>query len=659
MGRLTGFWGLLSAYWRSERWREAWLLTGIVFVLTTILSKASVWVALASADFMAALVNIQPAGNPSASLSPTDAALAASGSLTASPARIVLLAAGAYLAIFLARTAGVALRHFVSSTLHRRARGWLVAQFNDAILADERIALDLASDRSDRGGHPRMPDAVDQRVDECTGGLYGGVIGLAMGLWGAVTSIYFVFRALLERGEAVPFLDRWGVSANAALARWIGPEAAAHIDLVPGRYGSGLLSLVLVAVFVPCATLIAWKLGRIIERLSIQRQRRDGAWRGEWGVMMNRVAQMAIAKGERAQRRVNRELYDELDATWGKQNRLGCGLMMFNSTYGFLSARLLAYLPALPAYMANNMNFRDYIAGSELTAELIGDVSWLINVMPAIATLKANAARLTELAQAIERVRARDAFYAETGISAFERGRPSGKALLELGNLRLHHRGHDAAPFLSVAQLRLDAGTRIFIHGANGCGKSSLLKAVAGIWPYGAGRVALRQGARVFFAGQEPDLPDRLSLKALVSYPDAPEDHSDIAIAAALSRVGLGDFIHGLAAPLYQGKNWRNVFSGGQKQRLVLARILIARPEILLLDEATAALDPEATADFYAVLAECLPEVAVLAVLHGGTVPVTPDGAPFYGAMLEIRDGSGIVRSGVMQGFDASRHAAE
>lgn len=659
MGRLTGFWGLLSAYWRSERWREAWLLTGIVFVLTTILSKASVWVALASADFMAALVNIQPAGNPSASLSPADAALAASGSLTASPARIVLLAAGAYLAIFLARTAGVALRHFVSSTLHRRARGWLVAQFNDAILADERIALDLASDRSDRGGHPRMPDAVDQRVDECTGGLYGGVIGLAMGLWGAVTSIYFVFRALLERGEAVPFLDRWGASANAALARWIGPEAAAHIDLVPGRYGSGLLSLVLVAVFVPCATLIAWKLGRIIERLSIQRQRRDGAWRGEWGVMMNRVAQMAIAKGERAQRRVNRELYDELDATWGKQNRLGCGLMMFNSTYGFLSARLLAYLPALPAYMANNMNFRDYIAGSELTAELIGDVSWLINVMPAIATLKANAARLTELAQAIERVRARDAFYAETGISAFERGRPSGKALLELGNLRLHHRGHDAAPFLSVAQLRLDAGTRIFIHGANGCGKSSLLKAVAGIWPYGAGRVALRQGARVFFAGQEPDLPDRLSLKALVSYPDAPEDHSDIAIAAALSRVGLGDFIHGIAATLYQGKNWRNVFSGGQKQRLVLARILIARPEILLLDEATAALDPEATADFYAVLAECLPEVAVLAVLHGGSVPVTPDGAPFYGAMLDIRDGSGIVRSGVMQGFDASRHAAE
>ncbi len=649
MGRLTGFWGLLSAYWRSERWREAWTLTAIVFVLTTVLSKASVWVALASADFMAALVNIQPASG--------DSALSASSSLASG--HVALMAAGAYLAIFLARTAGVALRHFVSSTLHRRARGWLVAQFNDAILADERIAFDLMSDRSDGGDRSRMPDAVDQRVDECTGGLYGGVIGLAMGLWGAVTSIYFVFAALLERGEAVPFLDRWGAEANAGLARLIGPEAAAHIDLVPGAYGSGLLSLGLVAVFVPCATLIAWKLGRIIERLTILRQRRDGAWRGEWGVMMNRVAQLAIGRGERAQRRINRALYADLDATWGKQNWLGCGLMMFNSTYGFLSARLLAYLPALPAYMANNMNFRDYIASSELTAELIGDVSWFINVMPAIATLKANAARLTELAQAIERVRERDAFYAETGVSAFERGSSAKGPLLEAGDLRLHHRGHDAPAFLHLAHLRLDEGSRVFLNGVNGCGKSSLLKAVAGIWPYGSGRITRRDGARIFFAGQEPDLPDRLSLKALVSYPDAPEDHSDIAIAMALSRVGLGDFVHVLDQLLYQGKNWRNVFSGGQKQRLVLARILIARPDILLLDEATAALDVEATMDFYATLDETLPKAAVLAILHGGSLPVTPDGASYYQSMLDIREGSAILRHGIAHEFGASRHAAE
>ena len=63
----------------------------------------------------------------------------------------------------------------------------------------------------------------------------------------------------------------------------------------------------------------------------------------------------------------------------------------------------MAYLPALPAYMAGNLSFRDFVARGELTAELIGDVSWFINVMPAIATLRANATRLNELAEAIER----------------------------------------------------------------------------------------------------------------------------------------------------------------------------------------------------------------------------------------------------------------
>lgn len=636
MKRLSGFWGLLFAYWTSERWREAWLLTVVVLAMTTLLSKASVWVAIASADFLASLVNFH---SPEAG---------------ADPGRTVLLAAAAYLAIFLGRSTGVALRHYISATLHRRARGWLVGKFNDAILADERVALDLMSDRSEAGGTSRMPDAIDQRVDECSASLYGGIIGLAMGLWGAITSIYFVFAALLERSQAVPFLDRWGAQANEAMAR-----AGIQVDLVPGAYGSALLSLTLIVVYVPAITFLAWRLGRIIERLSIQRQRRDGAWRGEWGVMLNRVSQLAAARGERAQSRINGQLYAGLDRTWGKQNWLTSGMMLFTNLYNFLSTRLLAYLPALPAYMAGNLNFRDFVASSELTAELIGDVSWFINVMPAIATLKANARRLTELAGAIERVRERQAFYAETGISRFQHLRSPKGPVLELEDLRLHHRGHDTPAFLAVPRLRLYPGDRIYLNGQNGCGKSSLLKAVAGIWPYGEGRVAMRQGARLFFAGQEPDLPDRLSLKALVTYPDLPEQHSDIAAAAALSSVGLGAFIHCLEDDLYQGKNWRNVLSGGQKQRLVLARILLAKPDILLLDEATAALDVDAVVDFHMTLCEFLPRTAVLAVLHGESAPHDPDGEPFYSSVLEIRNGVGQLRPVLPGELDAVCHAAQ
>lgn len=637
---LSSFWGLLVAYWTSERWREAWALTVVILAMTTLLSKASVWVALASADFVASLANFHA---PDAGAHPGD---------------IVLLAALAYLAIFTGRASGVALRHYVSATLHRRARGWLVGRFNDAILADERIALDLMSDRSATDGGPRLPDAIDQRVDVCSANLYGGAIGLTMGIWGAVASTYFVFSALLQRSQPVPFLDRWGAQANATAEAWFGPAVAARINLVPGDYGSALLSLMLIVVYVPAITFLAWRLGRVIQRLTIRRQRHDGAWRGEWGTMLNRVGQLASARGERAQNRINGQLYADLDRTWGRQNWLAAGVMLFTNVYAFLSARLLAYLPGLPSYMAGNLSFRNFVATSELTAELIGDVSWFINVMPEIAALRANATRLTELAAAIERVRARQDFYAETGISRFQRLRRDHGPVLTLEGLQLHHRGHDTPAFLSVPQLQLSPGDRIHLNGQNGCGKSSLLKAVAGLWPYGQGRVVLRDGARLFFAGQEPDVPDRLTLKALVTYPDHPEQHADIAAAAALSRVGLGGFVHCLEEDLYQGKNWRNVLSGGQKQRLVLARILLAKPDVLLLDEATAALDVDANVDFHQTLCQCLPKTAILAVLHGETVPYDPEGAPFYSAMLDIRHGVGRLRP-VLTEFDAARHAAE
>ena len=623
MKEFESFWGLIGAYWKSDRWIEAWGLTALVFAITTLLSKASVWVAMSSADFIAALAEFHTADKI------TD------------PAQVLLMAAAVFFAVHLGRAAIVALRHYISSTLHQRARSWLAGRFDAEILADQRIAFDLMSDRADNGGTPRLPDAIDQRIDECSLGLYGGLIGLAMGLWGAVASIWFISRAILARSQPVAILDQWGAMASG----WVHNTLGWSVHLAPGDYGTAVLVGTLVIIYVPAVTWVAWRIGRVLERQTLERQRRDGAWRGELASMLNRVSQLAASRGERAQRHINTGLYQKIDQTWSRQNIWGAAMMMFTQVYGFLSQRLLAYLPALPAYMAGQMSFRSFAATSELTAELINDVSWFINVMPAIATLRANAGRLTELAQAVERVRARDAFYAETGVSRFERSRHGTGAALRLDRLALHHRGHDTAAFVNVPVLAVQPGEWVYLRGRNGCGKSSLLKAVAGLWPYGSGKVTLADGARLFFAGQDPDLPDRLSLKALVCYPDGEAAFNDLEVAQALSRVGLGTFINALHEPLHQGNNWRNVLSGGQKQRLVLARIMLQQPDVLLLDEATSALDPNAAVDFHLALRDTVPDAAILAVLHGEGIPRDPDGEPFYHTVLDIHEGVGRART--------------
>ncbi len=608
----------------SERWREAWTLTVIALAMTSLLSKASVWTATASADFISALAEFH---RPDVS----------------EPGHALLLAAVIYLAIFISRAGGVALRHLVTTTLHRRARGWMVSRFDAEILADRRIALDLMSDRGNTDDRDGLPDAIDQRLDVCTEGLYGGLIGLVIGLWGAIASIWFVSNAILQRSAPVDALDRLGAVTGRALSHVLGIE----VSLVPGDYGTAILAGVLFVLYIPAVTVVAWMIGRVLERMQIERQKNDGAWRGELNGMLNRVGLLAASSGEAAQRRTNTRLYGAIDGTWRRQNIWQATMMMFNDVYNFLSQRLLAYMPALPAFMAGNMSFRSYAASSELTGELIGSLSFFINVMPAIAALKANAVRLTTLADAIERVRARDRFYAATGRCDFRRTEiaPRGPALA-LDGLALCHRGRDAAPFVTVPRLTVHRGDWVHLRGASGCGKSSLLKAVAGLWPYGEGRVALARDARVFFAGQDPDLPGRLTLKELVTYPHAAGFADDLSVAEALSRVGLGCFIRALDHELHQGRAWQDVLSGGQKQRLVLARMLVQKPDILLLDEPTSALDAEAAAEFHRALRSRLPDVTVLAILHAETMPVDPDGEPVFNRTLDVAYGLGIANGG-------------
>jgi ABC-type uncharacterized transport system fused permease/ATPase subunit len=261
--------------------------------------------------------------------------------------------------------------------------------------------------------------------------------------------------------------------------------------------------------------------------------------------------------------------------------------------------------------------------------------------MPAIATLKANARRVSDLASAIEKVQRPAEFYSSTGRCDFRFGSQHAVFGLAVRDLELLHEGDQEAPFVTAANLRFRRGEWTFMKGESGCGKTSLLKAINGLWPHGGGDVVFPEGVRSFYASQDIRL-SRVSLKQLVCLPESHRGHSDAAAASALHKAGLGEFIEFLGETCRDGKCWDEVLSGGQKQKLVLARILLHRPGLLFLDEATGALDVGAKTAFHQAIKDNCPGITVISVMHEASPPKSATGEEFYDSVLSIADGVAV-----------------
>ena len=134
---------------------------------------------------------------------------------------------------------------------------------------------------------------------------------------------------------------------------------------------------------------------------------------------------------------------------------------------------------------------------------------------------------------------------------------------------------------------------------------------LAGLWPFGRGRVGLPKDARVLFLPQKPYLPIG-TLKEVLSYPETPERYGDEACREVLEACAMGH----LVSRLDETANWSLVLSGGEQQRLAFARALLYRPDWLFLDEASAALDAPTERRMYELLQERLPGATLISVAH-------------------------------------------
>ncbi len=354
-------------------------------------------------------------------------------------------------------------------------------------------------------------------------------------------------------------------------------------------------------VYAIAGTWITHWIGRPLINIGFEQQRYEANFRFSLVRLRENAEGVALYRGEAGELAHFRARFADVISIWWtkmlKQKQLG----WFQSFYGQV-AIIFPFLVASPRFFSGAMPLGGIFQIASAFGQVQGALSWFINAYGSFANWKATVERLTGFAEALERARLE--------AERLDGDRAEGAdADLSLAGVELHL--PQGKPLLAPATLRLKQGESVLVTGPSGAGKSTLFRALAGIWPYWQGRISLPQGAKLLFLPQKAYLPIG-SLKRAVAYPMDAGKISDAAAREALAAVGLQQ----LADDLMREENWAQLLSGGEQQRLAIARALLNRPDWLFMDEPTAALPDDAQAALYRLLKDKLPGTTLISIGH-------------------------------------------
>jgi putative ATP-binding cassette transporter len=450
-------------------------------------------------------------------------------------------------------------KFYLTQLLEIRWRAWMTGHYLERWLANRAYYhLELARFAEPAAGAiTAPPDNPDQRIQEDLNLFTTYTISLSMGLLNAVVTLVSFVGIL------------WGLSGEFAF-HFNGSEY-----VIPG------FMVWMAVLYCAAGSVITHYIGRPQIALNFQQQRYEADFRHHMVRVREYSESIALDKGEAVERKQLDLRFSSVLANYLALLKAQKRLIWFNSFFG-QAAVVFPFIVAAPRFFSGAIQLGTLMQISSAFGRVQDSLSWFVDNYSSLAAWRATADRLTSFE---DNIRAREAGQAASG--AAHTGSDSS---LETSGLQLALPG--GAVLLDGLNLKADPGDSVLVKGPSGSGKSTLFRAFAGIWPFARGQVALP--ANSMFIPQKPYFPEG-PLRDALAYPQPATDYTDVALQQALTDALLPQ----LANRLDESNAWGQKLSGGEQQRLAVARVLLKKPRWIFADEATSALDEEAEGQIY------------------------------------------------------------
>ena len=475
---------------------------------------------------------------------------------------------------------------------------WIVSIFIEFLLAStlairwrNYLTQDYTSRWLDSQNHYRMmlagigTDNPDQRISEditrfIDGGEFGG--GGRLGVYNFSINLIATLSVLVSYAIIL-----WSLSANLTL-----PGTGFNF---PG------LLLWCAIIFSIVGTALTRLIGRPLAALAFGRQHYEANFRFGLARLREYSEQIALLRGEPTEKRILSDRFGFIVRNFYSIVFVRAYLSAFTNFFSVIS-HFIPYIIMAPFYFAKKVKLGDLTLAQSAFGAVSGALNFFVDYYTSLADFKAVLDRLTTFDSAL---------HAAAPQVALDRGGGAKDYVMADVSVDLPNK----APLLGRFDLRFEPKHNVLLSGPSGSGKSTFFRAISGVWPYTHGRVEVPEGASVMVLPQKPYLPSG-TLATAVAYPETAGTYSPDEVTQALRDVGLGHLVDHLELD----DSWTQRLSGGEQQRLAIARAILKKPQWLLLDEATSAMDAELEASIYALIAKALPETTLVSIAHRETL---------------------------------------